>query len=724
MPARSSAVLANRPQRFWDRVAVLGTQEQSGTPPLLRTYEDMRLGWFWATDAEGDLTYLSDWIEEQMTAGSGAPVLGRTLLSVFSAETREDTESTRTLPFLLAKHAPFENMLVRSDGPEGVRWWSLSGRPSLNAAGEFTGYHGHGSDVTRQRMEAEENARLASHDSLTDLPNRRQVSARLETLLNKARLHGGDCTFMLIDLDRFKQVNDTMGHQAGDILLQQVAERLVNILGDREKVGRLGGDEFVVLLPDFSNETKLQALAQTIIEQLSQPYSVNGARCIIGASVGVAIGPGNGANCDELIRNADLALYSAKAAGRGRYRFFSRELLEAAEERRTLEHDLLDALARDEMAVHYQPIVNAVTNEVTGFEALLRWNHPQRGAISPAIFVPIAEEADLIVRLGEWTLRRACEDAAAWPADLRVAVNVSAVQFALPNLPSVVLSALASSGLDPHRLELEITESVFLGDSGESDAMFETLKSIGVRLALDDFGTGYSSLGYLKTAPFDKIKIDQSFVRGATRNGTRNQAIISAIVALATALDMETTAEGVESFDQLEMVRSLHVSHVQGFIYSKAVPQQQLLERLEQGEWVIAPAGPAFQRSLRHATFRRIGAIHHNHYYPVILRNLSSSGALIEGLVDVPEGTQFVLDFGDGQLVVASVRRSMGNQQGVEFEEELVHDSAGGLYTRTRVSPQALAALGIRLDAFNNNDQVTIFPVEGQLSIPAFRTLT
>jgi predicted signal transduction protein with EAL and GGDEF domain len=319
---------------------------------------------------------------------------------------------------------------------------------------------------------------------------------------------------------------------------------------------------------------------------------IEGSRCLIGASIGLAIAPFDGTLAEELVRSADLALYAAKGSGRGRYRFFAGDLLRAAEERKTLEEDLHDALARGELALHYQPIVMAQDNRVIGVEALLRWTHPRCGAISPARFIPIAEESNLIRAIGEWVLFRACADAAAWPMPLRVAVNVSPVQFADEHFPVLVATALARSGLDPARLELEITEGVFMQENGATDARFKALKGLGVRLSLDDFGTGYSSLGYLRTAPFDKIKIDQSFVRGATQTGSRNRAIIAAIVALAQALDMETTAEGVESFDQFDLMKALNVSHVQGYIYSVPLDNAAFMQALGGEPWVIQPSGP------------------------------------------------------------------------------------------------------------------------------------
>lgn len=727
---RQGADTAARSRRLRDRLvpfagpgAAAAAAQDRELPLLLRNYEEMKLGWFWATDAEGHLTYLSDWACECLGLQPGE-ALGQEFLSLFEAS-EPDADRKRTLRFAFARQNKFEGLQTRAaaGGLARMHWWAISGGPRYDRAGAFTGFYGHAADVTAQRDAAEESSRLAMYDPLTSLPNRRRMTSLLDTTVAGFRIQNRACAVMLIDLDRFKQVNDTMGHPAGDMLLQLVAERIVKIVGDKEKVGRLGGDEFQVILPDVDDRKKLGEMADAIIASVSHPYSIDGSRCIIGASIGVAVFPFDGNTSDDVIRNADLALYAAKGGGRGCYRFFSSELLEAAEERRALEQHLMDALANAEMEVHYQPIVKAGNNEVAGFEALLRWKHPVRGMISPALFIPIAEEANIIAQLGEWTLRKACQDAAGWPGELRVAVNISPIQFANPALPAIVVSALANSGLPPERLELEITESVFLGEEAETDAMFRALKKLGVRLALDDFGTGYSSLGYLKSAPFDKIKIDQSFVRGATRKGSRNQAIIAAIVALAEALKMETTAEGVESFDQLEMVRRLNVSHIQGFLYSKAVDNRQLMIRAQDGSWTIKPQGPAHHRHDRHATFRKVGAIHHNHYYSVILRNLSVSGALVEGMLDVPLGTQFVIDLGDGQLVVATVRRSNMAQQGVEFEEELVPDGSGGLCTRHRISPYVLAAAGITQEAMKPGNEVLICAEEGQLSLPAFHTV-
>ena len=660
---------------------------------LLKNFEESCKGWFWSTDSLGDIVYLSDSISHLLCDVPGK-LLGTAFTDLF-VPANDATVVRERLPFILSKHSDFEKLTLQTINSGDERWWEVSGCPQFDVVGNFSGYRGYGVDITEQLQSSEHASQLAMYDPLTGLPNRLSMSRFLEAGTAGLEQAGRSCAIMLVDLDRFKQVNDSLGHPAGDALLKQVSDRLLKIVGDREKVFRLGGDEFQIILPHCEDRGILGGLAHDIIASLSQPYSVEGSRCVIGASVGLAVGPIDGRTSEDLMRNVDLALYAAKDSGRGCFRFFSNELLKAAEDRRVLEEDLRDALVKGQLSLFYQPIVSTRSNTVTGVEALIRWQHPIRGPISPALFIPIAEEADLIDKLGEWILRKACEDAAKWPEEIRVAVNVSPIQFANEALPKIVMSALANSGLSPNRLELELTEGVFLSESAETDSMFSTLKEIGVRLALDDFGTGYSSLGYLKSAPFDKIKIDQSFVREATMPGSRNGAIIAAIVALAGALEMETTAEGIESLDQLELIRNLRVSHVQGYVYSKAIDFDEFCQRLETGKWVIEPSGPAKHRGERRTMYRKAGAILGSFYHPVLIRNLSESGALIEGLVDVPLGTQIIVDFGECELAVATVRRASKKQHGIEFGQPLVSDGIGGLCTSHRVSPYLLSKAGL-----------------------------
>ncbi|GAA4039607.1 hypothetical protein GCM10022213_07100 [Parerythrobacter jejuensis] len=668
---------------------------------LLDDFESADLGWFWATNTASELVYLSD----NAAAQFGMDVdklVGQQLSKLFVLDNDgdEDEGSQRPLQFLLRARNTITDLTVRIAQDDKEIWWSISGKPQFDSEGEFLGYRGSAKDITSVRESRREVGRMAQYDSLTGLANRHRMTKRLTATLIAYKAAKRSCALMMLDLDRFKQVNDTLGHPAGDELLKQVGQRLGRIVGEMGEIGRLGGDEFQIILPDIEDRGRLGELASRVIQMISQPYSIDGTRAIIGTSVGVAIAPFDGIETEELVSAADLALYAAKGGGRGQYRFYSSELKDGAKLRRQIEEDLRDALVTEQgLEMHYQPLVCAKTSKVKCFESLVRWNHPERGWISPADFIPVAEDTNQIGALGEWVLRKACKDAASWPGDLGVAINVSAVQFANPELPQIVQNALDASGLDVSRLELELTESVFIGDPTATHEMFRDLKKLGVRLALDDFGTGYSSLGYLKNAPFDKIKIDQSFVRGATEDDNNNAAIITAIVSLAGALDMVTVAEGVEAMDELELVRERGADLIQGWIYSKALPQDQVLAKLEAGELEYVPNGPAKHRSDRKTVFRRIGAVHEDHRYDVVLRNLSKTGARIEGLLDVPVGTGLVLDLGDGQLAVGVVRRSEEAAQGIEFETPLISDGADGLCTRHRISPYALAAAGMPLAA-------------------------
>lgn len=666
---------------------------------LMRDYERSGIGWFWSSDREGRITYLSDCIGQKM----GIPLeslLGRPVQSLFVLDRDEDDTIERTLPLIFSARKTFVELPVRAALDEQELWWSISGRPQFDADGSFCGYHGNGIDITATRQNQKDASRLAQYDSLTGLANRHRMGKRLNATLTAYKASKRSCAVMMIDLDRFKQVNDTLGHPAGDELLKQVAQRLQRVVTDKGcEIGRLGGDEFQIMLPDIDDRGRLGEIAKTIITMVSQPYQIEGSRCVIGASVGIAIAPYDGISSEDVVRSADLALYASKGGGRGQFRFYSADLHSEAERRRQIEEDLRDALAEGQMRVVYQPIVSTATNKVVTLEAFTRWEHPDLGDVPPSVFIPIAEECNLIGALGDWVLRQACVDAAQWPGSVKIAVNVSAAQFTNPGFASSVAQALAHSELPPERLELELTESIFLGDESATQEMFTQLKMLGLRLALDDFGTGYSSLGYLQHAPFDKIKIDKGFIRGVTQKDSRNSAIIAAIVSLADALDMDTTAEGIEAHDELEAMRRLGVKQIQGYIYSSAVSFEHVCEAMLSGDWVIEPSGPSHYRPERRTVLRKVGLIHEDHRYEATMRNLSRSGCMVEGLLDVPVGTMFVVDFGEGQLSVARVRRSAGAMQGLEFEVPLVDDGAGGLCTRNRVSPYVLAQAGMPLAA-------------------------
>ncbi|MEE4451191.1 EAL domain-containing protein [Novosphingobium resinovorum] len=652
-------------------------REQRRAEQLLHEYEQTGQGWFWETDRQGRITYVTQSIAA-LLGRSAADLEGKPFTGLFMLSAAGQ-EGERTLVFHLNTRSSFQDLGVRAATEEkDERWWSISGRPVLDQFNNFMGFRGSGTDLTEKRRSQAHVTQLARFDSLTKLANRFQMSEWLEKILTSPRIETRACAVFLLDLDRFKQVNDTMGHPAGDALLKQVAERLGSTVGDRGRVGRLGGDEFQVILHGAQNREGLAHLARRIIENLSQPYTIEGARVVIGASVGIALCPDDGMTSDALIRNADLALYAAKGGGRGRHHFYDEDLHSDAKERQQLEQDLRDAIAGGALELHYQPQVRTTTETITGFEALLRWKHPVHGYISPAKFVPVAEETGLVAQIGEWALRTACADLARWPEDVRVAVNVSPLQFSNPALPAIVTSAIAGAGISPGRLELEITESVFLSDDKATEAMFSALKNLGVRLALDDFGTGYSSLGYLKKAPFDKIKIDQSFVRGATIQGSRNGAIISSIVNLAEALGMETTAEGVETMDELDLVRMLGCSHVQGFIYERPLNAQAVAAQLAGGLVAVAK-GPRSARPPRQTMLRKVVLEHGSHSYDGTIRNVSQKGAMIEGLWNVPVGTTFGVHLSEGYVVMATSRWCKEDRMGLEFAQPLDLDGTGAL---------------------------------------------
>ncbi|EQB18388.1 EAL domain-containing protein [Novosphingobium lindaniclasticum] len=661
-------------------------RERHRAEELLREYEETGQGWFWETDRRGLVAYVSPRIAELLHSRQ-TELYGKPFLSLFRLRA-EDHDSERTLAFHLSTRSSFQDVAVRAATDEqDERWWSISGRPVLDQFHNFLGFRGSGIDLTETRKSQQHVTRLARFDSLTKLANRFQMSEWLEKVINSPRTENRACAVFLLDLDRFKQVNDTLGHPAGDALLKQVAERLRLTVANMGRVGRLGGDEFQVILPGYHQHEGLGHLARRVIENLSQPYSIDGTRVTIGASVGIAMCPEDGTSSEVLIRNADLALYAAKDGGRGRHHFYDDDLHSDARERQQLEQDLRDAIAGGALELHYQPQIHTKTQTITGFEALLRWKHPRHGYLSPAKFVPVAEETGLVSEIGEWVLRKACRDLAAWPNDVRVAVNVSPLQFANAELPSIVAQAIADSGIAAKRLELEITESVFLGEDASTEAMFGALKDIGVRLALDDFGTGYSSLGYLKKAPFDKIKIDQSFVRGACVEGSRNGAIISSIVSLAEALGMETTAEGVETFDELDLVRLLGCSHIQGYIYEKPLSSAEVVARLERGLVAVA-SGPRSARASRQPTTRKVVLEHGGHVYHGIIRNISATGATVEGLWNVPVDTEFALQLAEGTVVLATARWCRRGRMGVEFVDPLELDASGNVL----IAPTDVAA--------------------------------
>ena len=434
-------------------------------------------------------------------------------------------------------------------------------------------------DITEQRRREARIAYMAHHDALTDLPNRVLMNEKLELALGRIR-EGEIAASHLLDLDDFKNINDTLGHPAGDKLLRKVADRLRTMVRSTDTIARMGGDEFAILQCGLTQPAAATDIAQRIIEVVSQPYDIDGHQVVIGTSIGIAMGPHDGTTPDQLIRNADLALYRAKGEGRGTYSFFEPEMDGLMQARRTMETDLRKAHVAGEFELLYQPVVDLATDEISGLEALIRWRHPDKGMIPPSDFITLAEEMGLIEPISEWVLRQACARAAQWPADLKIAVNLSPAQFRRPGLVEMVVNALTTSGLPADRLELEITESSLLQNSEATLGMLYQLRELGVRIAMDDFGTGYSSLSYLQSFPFDKIKIDRSFVKDIA-DGVGSLNIVRAVTAMARGLGMTTTAEGVETPEQLEMVRAEGCTEMQGYLFSRPLPAREVDELLE-----------------------------------------------------------------------------------------------------------------------------------------------
>jgi diguanylate cyclase (GGDEF)-like protein len=634
---------------------------------LVGSFEHSGLGWFWETAADGTVLYVSHRLIEQV----GKPldqIVGRPMTELVAHEEGGSDSTTRTLAFTLSGGLAFKDLSVQAAHAPDI-CWSLSGSPHFDAYGRFLGFSGVGTDLSLQRSAEAEINRLAHYDPLTGLANRALMRTTLETAIEGIAQQKKGCALFLIDLDRFKNVNDTLGHPVGDALLKQVTQRLTLVVGDDGEVGRIGGDEFQAIFPASDSEVWLAATARRIIERVSDPYYIEGNSISIGASIGIAIAHTQYQCPDALIRDADLALYAAKDDGRGTFKIFAPDMHTQAHERQAIEQELRGAVHRGELKLLYQPIVSADDEKVVGFEALVRWVHPTRGLVRTDTFIKIAEETRLINGIGEWILRTACAEAAGWPGQARVAVNVSPIQFEDPNLLNLIFNVLAQTGLEPNRLEIEITEGVFLSHDAKLDEAFKKLRSAGVRLALDDFGTGYSSLGYLKRAPLNKIKIDQSFVRGAAATGSTSEAILKSIISLAQSLNMDTTAEGVETHDDLNLVRGLGCSQIQGYIFGKPMEAEEA-RRVVEEKGILSATGFENTRAPRQSLMRSAQMQWNGLSFPVRVRNISMGGALIEVRDPMAVGSAVQLDMPGCGSHRGEVRWTGENRMGVAFSTE------------------------------------------------------
>jgi diguanylate cyclase (GGDEF)-like protein len=472
----------------------------------------------------------------------------------------------------------------RKSGETYPKWMTINAVTDLRS-GKLTHYVSMFSDITERKNSEERIHYLAHHDALTGLPNRFSLELRLEQAFLEAHRHGRKLAVLFIDLDRFKVINDTLGHQVGDQLLIEVAKRLTAVVRESDSVARLGGDEFVIALPDMGSPIDAANVAAKIIDSLAEPILVSGHQLHTSPSIGISVYPSDGVDADTIMRNADTAMYHAKALGRNNFQFYAEEMNRNASERLDIETRLRHALARNEFELHYQPQLAIQGRQVLGVEALLRWNPADGRSVPPARFIPIAEETGMIIAIGEWVLRTACRQVKTWIdagiPPLRVAVNVSARQLRKQDFPDLVASALADSGLPAQLLEIEITESAVMEEPEEARLILEKLKTMGVTLAIDDFGTGYSSLAYLKLFPIDNLKIDRSFVTDIGRH-TDDAAIAISTIALAHSLGINVIAEGVETATQHDLLRSHHCNEVQGFLFSRPLPAADALDFLKQ----------------------------------------------------------------------------------------------------------------------------------------------
>jgi diguanylate cyclase (GGDEF)-like protein/PAS domain S-box-containing protein len=522
-------------------------------------------------DSEARLTFCNRRYTEMYGLSSELVRAGCTLRDLLNHRAKTGSFSDNPDDYIdglqsgIAEGKTFTRIINLPDG----RIFSVLNKPM--AGGGWLATH---EDITERQRSEERIAHMARHDALTDLPNRVLLRERLDHELK--RVKRGECLAVLcLDLDQFKSVNDALGHPVGDELLKLVSVRLRGCTREIDTVARLGGDEFAIIMTQMQQPTDAASLSKRIRDSVTRPYQIDGHQIVTDISIGISVAPIDAVAPDPLLRNADMALYGAKADGRGTYRFFEPEMNTRMKARRELEMDIRNALAGQQFELHYQPLVNLETNEVRAFEALLRWQHPIRGAVSPAEFIPIAEETGLIVPLGEWVLKTACHEAVNWPDPIKVAVNLSPAQLNNRNLLSLVSAALAESRMSPHKLQLEITESVLLQNTFSTLATLHELRRMGVQIALDDFGTGYSSLSYLRSFPFDKIKIDRSFIQDLA-NGAEPLAIVHAIAGLAKRLNMTSTAEGVETAQQLETLQALGCTEMQGYLFSRARPASEI----------------------------------------------------------------------------------------------------------------------------------------------------
>jgi len=674
------AIVAMRAEQAELRRSARAEQGGSRASALVAMFEESGKYWFWETDAHGNLIFASPTLAVTMCRTPGE-LIGRPLNALFLAAGDADAIAPpfeRTIDFRMAAGIAFSDLTVRANVPGAARWWTLTGRPLLDPDGRLHGYRGIGADISDQRRSETDEDRLARFDPLTGLPNRAFMLHMLERTLRNAWANPVPCALMLLDLDRLDRIAETHGGPVGAAVARLVAERLDAVVGQKGRAARLGDRAFGIVLPAAPAQADLARLASDIIWKLSQPYRIGGSDIVIGASVGIAVTPADGDSADLLLRNAGLALQAALDAGKGGHRFYVAQMEVEPDRGDMRASGLRHILAENGLHLVYQPVVCANAETIVAFEALARWIHPEHGAIMPADFMPVTET------IAEAVLRLACIEAASWPPHVRVAVTVSPAQLADPAFPAIVTAALADSGLAPARLELEVIESMLLDDGGDTDAIFARLKTVGVRLALGGFGTGYSAMGYLRDAPFDKIKIDRSLLQDAAVPGNRSAAIITAIVSLADAMGMDSAAEGVETSDERALIRALGFSQIQGDIFGFAVPAIEAGAKIGAAPRPAAAEGVQRLRAPRIAMLRPATLHHDGDAIAVRIRNISASGAQIEIDADVADGSAVTLDLGGEMAIPAIARWSQDGRMGMAFTQMIELDRVAAIWPPQR----------------------------------------
>ncbi len=563
---------------------------------LLRDFEEHASDWLWEADATGCLRHVSVRLAQALQQPAAA-LQGADFTALLAAHAGLDAHQGHAVARLrqrLRRPQPFRDVVVPVTLRGEQRWWALTAKPLLDEAGAHLGWRGVGSDITNARRHELELARLANFDSLTGLANRHQFRTRLDALYAGTTMPA--CALLLLDLDNFKSVNDTLGHGVGDQLLQLAALRLQTLVRAEDLLARLGGDEFILLCGSRAALPDVLERAHSLLQALREPCIIEGMRIEVRASIGIALGAQHGGSGEELLKNADMALYAAKDAGRDAVRVFDSDMQARASNRLGVLTDLGRAIERGQLFLHFQPQFDLASGQINAFETLLRWRHPQRGLVTPSEFIPVAEETGLIVPIGAWVLRGACQTALAWPSKVRVSVNLSAVQCASRSTVDVVREVLSSTRLPAERLELEITESSLIADSTTARETLQALKQMGVGVALDDFGTGYSSMAHLRHFALDKLKIDRSFVAALERDDEQAHAIVRSIVHLGCGLKLQIVAEGVETPRQLQALRELGCTGVQGFLLSRPLPAVEASDLLNAGDagFAAAAQSPTF----------------------------------------------------------------------------------------------------------------------------------